>query len=351
MNRLVLIGNGFDLAHGLKTGYKDFITDYLWKSFNEFAQKKTYDDALINISANVGSQAITEKLDPIYEKIIEAINFLRSPKNNSNAKFNYNSTFFESLIKHCSIANWVDIEIAYFDQLKENQNSPELIIKLNNQFKFLKEKLHDYLVEIDVDGYKMYNTEYSDFLCEPIKKSEIVKVDLENDITPLRLYILNFNYTSTFDRYINHCGHNIETSVNYIHGKLKNISNPIIFGYGDEYDNDYKKFENHRNNDLFPHIKSFAYSRTKNYHDLVRFTNADDFQVYIMGHACGLSDRTMLKHIFEHERCKSIKIYYYKNSDNFFNTTYDIARHFDDKNEMRIKIVSFEHLDEMPQCE
>ena len=25
MNRLVLIGNGFDLAHGLKTSYKDFI--------------------------------------------------------------------------------------------------------------------------------------------------------------------------------------------------------------------------------------------------------------------------------------------------------------------------------------
>ena len=30
MNRLVLIGNGFDLAHGLKTSYKDFIYWY-WK--------------------------------------------------------------------------------------------------------------------------------------------------------------------------------------------------------------------------------------------------------------------------------------------------------------------------------
>ena len=29
MNRLVLIGNGFDLAHGLKTSYKDFIDWYL----------------------------------------------------------------------------------------------------------------------------------------------------------------------------------------------------------------------------------------------------------------------------------------------------------------------------------
>ena len=32
MNRIVLIGNGFDLAHGLKTNYNDFIDDY-WKRF------------------------------------------------------------------------------------------------------------------------------------------------------------------------------------------------------------------------------------------------------------------------------------------------------------------------------
>ncbi len=28
-DRLVIIGNGFDLAHGLKTSYKDFIRWYL----------------------------------------------------------------------------------------------------------------------------------------------------------------------------------------------------------------------------------------------------------------------------------------------------------------------------------
>ncbi len=31
MNRIILIGNGFDLAHGLETSYKDFIDDFwLW---------------------------------------------------------------------------------------------------------------------------------------------------------------------------------------------------------------------------------------------------------------------------------------------------------------------------------
>lgn len=32
MNRIVLIGNGFDLAHGLKTSYKDFI-EWYWRGW------------------------------------------------------------------------------------------------------------------------------------------------------------------------------------------------------------------------------------------------------------------------------------------------------------------------------
>ena len=28
MNKLILIGNGFDLAHGLPTSYTDFINDF-----------------------------------------------------------------------------------------------------------------------------------------------------------------------------------------------------------------------------------------------------------------------------------------------------------------------------------
>ena len=31
MNKLVIIGNGFDLAHGLPTSYKDFFNDF-WKN-------------------------------------------------------------------------------------------------------------------------------------------------------------------------------------------------------------------------------------------------------------------------------------------------------------------------------
>ena len=34
MNRIILVGNGFDLAHGLKTSYSDFINWY-WAEFGK----------------------------------------------------------------------------------------------------------------------------------------------------------------------------------------------------------------------------------------------------------------------------------------------------------------------------
>ena len=40
MNRIVLIGNGFDLAHGLKTSYADFINWYWDYRVNGFVNER-----------------------------------------------------------------------------------------------------------------------------------------------------------------------------------------------------------------------------------------------------------------------------------------------------------------------
>lgn len=53
MNRLVIIGNGFDLAHGLKTSYKDFIRWYLDDFFNKLINNDCeFSDILLDIKGD-----------------------------------------------------------------------------------------------------------------------------------------------------------------------------------------------------------------------------------------------------------------------------------------------------------
>ncbi len=60
MNGLILVGNGFDLAHGMKTSCSDFILWYLKKIFNSVEFEKDYDDPLIYIKILRGFSTIGE---------------------------------------------------------------------------------------------------------------------------------------------------------------------------------------------------------------------------------------------------------------------------------------------------
>ena len=59
----------------------------------------------------------------------------------------------------------------------------------------------------------------------------------------------------------------------------------------------------------------------------------------------------MLNEIFENKNCKSIKVYYYKDENDYTNKTMEISRHFKDNNSMRKKIVNFNPDDIIPQLE
>jgi hypothetical protein len=111
-------------------------------------------------------------------------------------------------------------------------------------------------------------------------------------------------------------------------------------------------FEEQGNNELFTHIKSYQYFNTPNYRNLGSFLNSGYYQVYIMGHSCGLSDRTMFKEIFDHENCKSVKIFHYEKPDgtnDFWEKTVNLGRHFSDKGRMRKLIVEFDEKNKFPQ--
>ncbi len=126
----------------------------------------------------------------------------------------------------------------------------------------------------------------------------------------------------------------------------------MIFGYGDELDENYKKILNEDDNEFLRNIKSIKYLESNNYRRMLEFIETEPYQIYIMGHSCGNSDRTLLNTLFEHKNCVSIKPYFYQKedgSDNYLEIVQNICRNFTDMKLMRDRVVNKTYCEPLPQ--
>jgi hypothetical protein len=333
MNKLFIIGNGFDLAHGLKTSYSDFFLWYLNKSIAAYhlLQNEHYIDPLITIKKAL-----------YYPEPYDSLKDIWRDNDSGGNKISVHGWYFRGLLGNRNESNWVDIEYEYYTEVvkiyqdykrnKDKTSAINAISDLNNCFQFIKDQLLEYLLTIP-------NGDYNDYISDNIK-------DELNQMANNDALFLIFNYTKTIFPYLEHI-RDKSIEIIYIHGHLNNDKNPIIFGYGDEMDENYQGIENLNMNEFLRNMKSFNYMRTDNYRRLNSFIEAQPYDAIIMGHSCGLSDRVLLKSIFCDANCKEIKIYYYKKDsevNDHFEKTQEISRHFpqENKHDMRIKILPFE---------
>jgi len=68
MNRIVLIGNGFDLAHGLKTRYEDFLNWYWEEKGKHLSQEKSNAVTDILCSFVLNKNLIPQSWEQIFGK-------------------------------------------------------------------------------------------------------------------------------------------------------------------------------------------------------------------------------------------------------------------------------------------
>lgn len=373
MNRLIIIGNGFDIAHGLKTSYMDFINWY-WKQRLDalLTEREPFsEDYLCKLEIKkpeVCSSWSNFFFFHSYRDLntrewrfppSEIIDGIKKNTDDFSVKC---SKFFENICKSIETKKWVDIENEYYQLLKRCSENPDCgytVKDLNEQLSFLQEKLTEYLRTISTNLYKreLHNAMIEFF--DPIdfstegKKKALENMGLEDTnleeiqnnfekqkiLIPERIMLLSFNYTATAKRY-----GNFNLDFNYIHGDLEHPEN-IIFGYGDELDKDYKDILDRNDNELLKNNKSSRYLLTRHYKDLLEFLMAAPFQVLIMGHSCGNSDRTLLNTIFEHENCVSIKPFYHKwtsDNDNYLELVQNISRNFTNMRLFRDRVVNKE---------
>ncbi len=419
MNRIVLIGNGFDLAHGLKTSYADFINWY-WEQWRDrLIKSKSQIECDKLCSFNIHSDFYHNTLGGLInyyssqwceKKAYEFVNFICNNLLEIEVIF---SPLIKRIKESVEKKNWVDIEADYYDLLKDclKNNSTIEVSKLHEHFAYLQEKLVEYLLEIQVKSTnkdivlssikeKIYEPiskydiaisaqeQFGEFMAERANGDKICDVinyyedeasmlkgmtihnirtyqkglfindEIWNHLNhknpvlvPDNILIVNFNYTNIASLYLSPRIRE-HFQLNNIHGTLDNPQS-IIFGYGDEMDKYYQELEDLNDNNYLTYIKSSKYLDASNYRKLLQFVEYAPYQIYIMGHSCGNSDRTLLNTLFEHENCISIKPFYYQKedgSDNYIEIAQNISRNFKDKQALRAKVVPKDCCEPLPQA-
>lgn len=280
MDSILLIGNGFDLAHDLKTDYKSFIKHVIEENIRD---EEKYSD-LIVLPRNIANYEQFEKAD-----------FIHNSATND---------FFKKVLLQLKRKNWCDFETFFFHKLVEIKEDPR---RLNSDLEIIKHHLEDYLTT---------ESKYA----EKIPHMQSLLDSFEE--IPI---IITFNYTSTLNLYFNE-NYIRNTEIIHLHGELNNNQNEIIFGYSAN-DEDEQQLVDKNNSEFLRNIKAFSYPYFDNFDKLDNLLNQEsDLVLRVIGHSCGMSDHQILNKLFTHDSIEKIQIIYHQSKEDFFQKTTNIRR-------------------------
>lgn len=324
--KILLIGNGFDLAHGLPTSYSYFLDfcDKVEKKFNfqSGINEKDYKTNELN-DWNID--------DSIKSKLYE---WDKNTNNNLNKLFieiydnikdNIWINYFLN-IRYTLGKNWIDFEseisniIQAFECIRDNierreriqQSERNKVIKLevvkdfvdiSKEIEGLKEldledmytnlKLFDvYIKKMTVDLDRLIRA-LEIYISEFINKIEVLqKNDDIKDINPD--CVLSFNYSNTYERIY---GQSNKIEYDYIHGKADITNNVntcnLVLGideYLEECDRD-NKLEFLPFKKFYQRIYKSTDSSYMEWVDEIRQNSECPYELYIFGHSLDKTDK------------------------------------------------------------
>ena len=174
MNKLILIGNGFDLAHGLPTSYRDFL-DNFWRSLSaNFSNDLIKEIVYVNdmYTSFFEFSVKTENFKDFWKNVedyrfkrgfhVDNENYELKKGSRETPIFYFKNLFFREINLKSSIQGWIDIENEYYLRLKKivNQSAKtvrgrkesdeslslrkrEEVVKLNQDFDQVKKLLEE----------------------------------------------------------------------------------------------------------------------------------------------------------------------------------------------------------------
>lgn len=353
--KILLIGNGFDLAHGLPTSYSYFLDfcDKVEKIFTfqhrltEMVYKRKFlDDWNID-------KSIKNKLLEWYKK---------SPTNhdellielNDNIRDNIWINYFLEKRKQLG-QNWIDFEseistvIQVFECVREHVERRKLMVNTGIEYKTaeLARDFVDFAIKSDKENLQsMYSilTEGlidSNFITYLDAFIEKMNINLDKLIRALEIYIsefinkievsqknddikginpdcvLSFNYSNTYERIY---GQSNKVEYDYIHGKADITNNVntcnLVLGideYLEECDRD-NKLEFLPFKKFYQRIFKSTDSSYMEWVEEIRQNSEYPYELYIFGHSLDKTDKDVLELLICNDNVQT-KIYYHRKSN------------------------------------
>lgn len=307
-NNLLIIGNGFDLEHDLKTHYTDF-----FDTINNNVSSKN------EIILNNNKYLIKDNNLLLY--------LIKEYKQNKLQGNNWIDIETElkkiiSLIEEININNFIDNMSYYsgdeYTTIKKIQSKSSYYFKNclfpfiigNNYYKYINEHYNISIKILEKDLNELTNM-LRDYLLEQ-DISNLTKTKDISDIDYKITHILSFNYTDTFRKIYSDID---DDKIDFIHGSLN--KNNLVLGINETLTEDtankivdtvyFKKY--------FQRIYKKTDYKYVSWLDPTDYKNYADFDtVYIHGHSLDESDKEILKKIINSVLKKdtsTVKIFYY----------------------------------------
>ena len=348
---ILIIGNGFDLAHGLPTKYTDFL-----KFIDVFFEYKKYCEGLD--SDGQEQYIYIEHDDEEIDYLLYFKKIFRKNKNLYKELYDViNENAWLRFFKQRTLQKegWIDFEleisqmIKYFDKfmnaIKEQAKRGNKEIKIDDQLKQLLEnpryimkqtvvsiksrledemcvlpKIDEDLEELEKQKHKLIKDLNKLIRCLEIYLNDFINNSKIEYISPDIMNqsfnkVLSFNYTNTFEQ-IYGVGKTID--YDYIHGKadINNTieSNNMVLGI-DEYLPDERK-----NKDVeFIAFKKYyqrIYKQTgckyKEWVDEIKADKSKKHNLYIFGHSLDVTDKDILRELILNDNVYTTIFYYNK---------------------------------------
>lgn len=318
MSNVLIVGNGFDLAHGLPTKYSDYLKQLERSSdFYDHVNSEYHEpdwQELDDLIDSVVCYHLTTKMNEnkgwidFELEIKEIVESVASIENIFVRKLDINTKKYYYIVSKDTLENIPIFLLRYIYRDGKQQLRWE-----QEELKTLKEEVLKH-IKLFISFFEKYLTWLFDSVqpITPIPFFEKMSVD----------YFLSFNYTPTFEiLYKNRYKIFGDENICFVHGIIENTGK-IVMGIGSEfYDENihedyvelfkfYQRYEYDTDYNYQEWIPLLSKERTLSFDNSNSEKNSKKHTIIIYGHSIDPTDRDILYPFLSLDNVK-VKIYYY----------------------------------------